>query len=59
MGISDSLPKLIAFRLLQATQQMDTQVRLVCMEDEFEDLLADLALGKLDVVLTDRTVRAR
>lgn len=58
VGISDSLPKLIAFRLLKATQQMDTRVHLVCMEDEFENLLADLALGKLDVVLTDRTVRA-
>jgi LysR family transcriptional activator of nhaA len=58
VGISDSLPKLIAFRLLQATQELDKQVRLVCMEAEFEDLLADLALGKLDLVLTDRTVRA-
>jgi LysR family transcriptional activator of nhaA len=58
VGISDSLPKLIAYRLLQATQAMETQVRLVCMEDEFENLLADLALGKLDVVLTDRTVLA-
>jgi LysR family transcriptional activator of nhaA len=58
VGISDSLPKLIAFRLLQATQEMDTQVRLVCMEDEFENLLAELALGKLDVVLTDRAVHA-
>jgi len=58
VGISDSLPKLIAFRLLQATQTMSKQVRLVCMEDEFENLLADLALGKLDVVLTDREVRA-
>lgn len=58
VGISDSLPKLVAYRLLQATQQLAQQVRLVCMEDEFESLLADLALGKLDVVLTDRTVRA-
>ncbi|GJJ00437.1 transcriptional activator NhaR [Duganella rhizosphaerae] len=58
VGISDSLPKLIAYRLLQATQQLEQQVRLVCMENEFESLLADLALGKLDVVLTDRTVRA-
>ncbi|MYM93318.1 transcriptional activator NhaR [Duganella vulcania] len=58
VGISDSLPKLIAYRLLQATQQLEQRVRLVCMEDEFESLLADLALGKLDVVLTDRAVRA-
>lgn len=57
VGISDSLPKLIAFRLLEATQQMGQQVKLVCLEDEFESLLADLALNKLDVVLTDRAVR--
>jgi LysR family transcriptional activator of nhaA len=58
VGISDSMPKLIAFRLLQATQELDKQVKLVCMEDEFDSLLADLALHKLDVVLTDRSVRA-
>ncbi|MES2074774.1 MAG: transcriptional activator NhaR [Pseudomonadota bacterium] len=58
VGISDSLPKLIAFRLLQATQQLGQQVKLVCLEDEFESLLADLALNKLDVVLTDRAVRS-
>jgi LysR family transcriptional activator of nhaA len=32
-------------------------VRLVCYEDQFEALLADLALHKLDVVLTDREVQ--
>jgi len=59
VGISDSLPKLIAYRLLAATQTMpEQQVKLVCYEDEFEALLADLALHKLDVVLTDREVRA-
>lgn len=57
VGISDSLPKLIAFRLLEATQRLPQQVKLVCLEDEFESLLADLALNKLDVVLTDRAVR--
>ncbi|WP_028100907.1 transcriptional activator NhaR [Pseudoduganella violaceinigra] len=58
VGISDSMPKLIATRLLQAALSLEQQVRLVCMEDEFESLLADLALHKLDVVLTDRPVRA-
>ncbi|NRR34016.1 transcriptional activator NhaR [Oxalobacteraceae bacterium] len=58
VGISDSLPKLIAFRLLEATQHMEAGVKLVCVEDDFESLLADLALNKLDVVLTDRSVRA-
>lgn len=58
VGISDSLPKLIAYRLLQAAFSTQVPVKLVCVEHEFESLLADLALHKLDVVLTDRTVRA-
>lgn len=58
VGISDSLPKLTAFRLLEATMHLPNPVRLVCYEDQFEALLADLALHKLDVVLTDRSVRS-
>lgn len=58
VGISDSLPKLIAYRLLEATRNLSMPVKLVCLEDEFEALLANLALHKLDVVLTDRAVRA-
>jgi LysR family transcriptional activator of nhaA len=58
VGISDSLPKLTAFRLLEATLHLPRPVRLVCYEDQFEALLADLALHKLDVVLTDRAVRS-
>jgi LysR family transcriptional activator of nhaA len=56
VGISDSLPKLTAYRLLEATTQLSTPVRLVCYEDQYEALLADLALHKLDVVLTDRAL---
>jgi LysR family transcriptional activator of nhaA len=58
VGISDSLPKLSAYRMLEAATQMERPVRLVCYEDQFEALLADLALHKLDAVLTDREVRA-
>ena len=56
VGISDSLPKLTAYRLLEATTRLATPVRLVCSEDQYEALLADLALHKLDVVLTDRAL---
>ena len=58
VGISDSLPKLVAYRLLESTQNLPKPVKLICMENEFDTLLADLALNKLDVVLTDRAVRA-
>jgi LysR family transcriptional activator of nhaA len=58
VGISDSLPKLTAFRLLESTMHLPNPVRLVCFEDQFDALLAELALHKLDVVLTDRPVRS-
>jgi LysR family transcriptional activator of nhaA len=58
VGISDSLPKLTAYRLLEAAIQLPKPVRLVCFEDQFEALLGDLALHKLDVVLTDREMRS-
>ena len=56
VGISDSLPKLTAYRLLEATLTLPKRVRLACYDGKFEALLADLALHKLDVVLTDRPV---
>ena len=58
VGITDSLPKLTAFRVLEEALRLPTPVRLVCYEDQFDALLADLALHKLDVVLTDRAVRS-
>lgn len=56
VGISDSLPKLIASRLLEAALQLPRRVKLVCVEDDFESLLGNLSVHKLDVVLTDRPV---
>ncbi|UCV19308.1 LysR family transcriptional regulator [Ferribacterium limneticum] len=53
-GISDGIPKLLAYRLLSTVTSMPADVRLICDEGEFETLLADLALHRLDVVLTDR-----
>ena len=53
-GISDGLPKLLAYRLLSSVTGMPVEVRLICDEGEFETLLADLALHRLDVLLTDR-----
>lgn len=56
VGLSDSLPKLIASRLLEAALQLPQKVKLVCHEDDFESLLGDLSVHKLDVVITDRPV---
>ncbi|RJF97384.1 transcriptional activator NhaR [Noviherbaspirillum saxi] len=56
VGLSDSLPKLIASRLLEAALKLPQKVKLVCHEDDFESLLGDLSVHKLDVILTDRPV---
>ncbi|QRM18554.1 LysR family transcriptional regulator [Dechloromonas sp. TW-R-39-2] len=53
-GITDGIPKLLAYRLLSSVTSMPAEVRLICEEGEFEPLLADLALHRLDIVLTDR-----
>ncbi|KQT11395.1 transcriptional activator NhaR [Ramlibacter sp. Leaf400] len=53
VGISDGLPKLVVRHLLQPALA-GAPIRLLCHEDEFDRLLADLALHRLDVVLSDR-----
>jgi LysR family transcriptional activator of nhaA len=53
VGISDGLPKLVVRRLLQPVMH-EPNLRLLCHEDEFEGLLGDLALHRLDLVLADR-----
>ena len=53
VGISDGLPKLVVRRLMQPAL-LEPNLRLLCHEGEFDDLLGDLALHRLDVVLSDR-----
>lgn len=47
-GISDGLPKLVVRRLLQPILN-EPNLRPLCHEDDFADMLADLALHRLDV----------
>lgn len=53
VGVVDVLPKLVAQQLLAPALALGEPVRLICAEAPAEDLLADLALHKLDVVLSD------
>jgi len=53
VGISDGLPKLVVHRLLKPVIP-EPHLRLLCHEGEFDELLGDLALHRLDVVLSDR-----
>lgn len=53
VGIRDVMPKLVAFRLLQPALELDESVRLICREGDMSQLVADLAIHKIDVILTD------
>jgi len=53
VGITNSLPKTIAHRLLQPAFSISESVYLVCKEDHFEELLSQLALHRIDLVLSD------
>ena len=53
VGISDGLPKLVTRQLLEPILKHQ-HVQLIAHEGEFDDLLADLALHRLDIVLADR-----
>jgi LysR family transcriptional regulator, transcriptional activator of nhaA len=57
IGISDGLPKLVVHRLLKPVIA-EPNLRLLCHEGEFDDLLGDLALHRLDIVLSDRPAPA-
>jgi LysR family transcriptional activator of nhaA len=53
VGISDSVPKAIAYRLLEPALAVSDRVRLVCHEGQLDDLLGRLAVRKVDLVLAD------
>ena len=56
VGIADVVPKFVVRRLLQPALELTEPVRLICHEDSYERLLAELALHRLDVVLADAPV---
>ena len=58
VGIADVVPKLVVRRLLQPALALPEPVRLVCYEESYEKLLADLALHSLDIVISDAPVPA-
>ncbi|MCB1690213.1 MAG: transcriptional activator NhaR [Halioglobus sp.] len=58
VGVVNSIPKLVASRILQPVFDAEVPMRLVCIEGGLEGLLGDLAVHQLDLVLSDRTIPA-
>lgn len=59
VGITDAVPKLIAFHVLESVLRPPLHVRLECVEGEFDHLLGELAVNRLDLVLADRSAPQR
>jgi LysR family transcriptional activator of nhaA len=45
--------KSVAYKLLEPALNIDEPLRLICVEGNFNDLMAQLALHRIDLVLTD------
>lgn len=56
VGIADVLPKLVAHRLLEPALQLEPPVLLTCLEGKPDQLVAELALHRLDLVLADTPI---
>jgi len=59
VGIADSVAKSVAYRLLEPALSLPEPVRLIGSEGKFPDLLAQLALNRLDLVIADEPLSKR
>jgi LysR family transcriptional activator of nhaA len=59
VGVADSVSKSVAYRLLEPAFMMDQPIKLLASEGKFDDLLAQLALHRLDLVIADEPMPKR
>ena len=59
VGIEDAVSKSVTYRLLEPALSLPEPVRLICTEGRFDDLLAQLALHRLDLVIADEPLTPR
>jgi LysR family transcriptional activator of nhaA len=53
IGVTDVIAKVFSFHFLKHIYMMDSSIRLVCKETSLAVLLGELAVNKLDAILTD------
>ena len=58
IGIADVVPKSLAYRLIEPGLDPDSGAFVRCEEDKTDRLLAALAIGELDLVISDRPIPA-
>jgi len=53
IGVTDVIAKVVSFNFLKAIYTMAEPIKLICKETSLEVLLGELAVNKLDAILTD------
>lgn len=56
VGVADAVAKSVVYQLLEPALDGDEPVRLICHEGKYDDLLAQLALHRLDLLIADERV---
>lgn len=56
VGVADAVPKTIACRLIEPASQLPEPVRIVCREWKLDTLLGELAMHRLDLVISDAPI---
>ena len=59
VGVEDSVAKSVAYRLLEPALNLAQPLRLICTEGSFDDLMAALALHRMDLVIADEPLTSR
>ena len=59
VGVADSMAKAVVYRLLEPALSVGVTVRLICSVGKFPDLLAQLALNRLDLVIAEEPITSR
>lgn len=59
VGVADVVPKSIAYHLLAPALKLPKPVRIICLENTIDSLLAELAVHHIDLVITDGPIPAR
>lgn len=54
VGVVDSIPKLVALRVLEPVLALEENIRIVCHEGALDPLVAELGIHHLDLVISDR-----
>ncbi len=57
VGVTGVISKVLAYQLLNPVLNMKESIRLICKEGDQNSLLAELAVNKLDLVLTDQPLQ--